>query len=115
MSVAKEIGALISDGQLREASKIWYRLPEEKRQEIWVAPTKGGDFTTEQREIIKSTRFRESYMPPSVVMDRLQRLNIKLQKAYHSQIVYWVPYGDVVTTREAMSLIEDYVRELEEF
>lgn len=56
-------------GYLSSAAEAWCEIPEEDRHGIWIAPTKaqamGIDppFTTRQREIIKSTEFREAAKP----------------------------------------------------
>jgi len=39
------------------ASEIWLLLPESVRDDLWVAPTKGGIFTTEERQLIQKNEF----------------------------------------------------------
>ena len=51
----------ISKGDLSTASEEWFTLSEEAKTIIWTAPTKGGPFTTVERDIIKSTEFRQAY------------------------------------------------------
>ncbi len=51
----------INSGDMSTAAEAWYELPEEDQRILWVAPSKGGMFTTIQREIIKSTEFKEAY------------------------------------------------------
>ena len=46
---------------LEVAAEVWYELSKEEKKSIWVAPTKGGPFTTREREIMKSTEFKEAY------------------------------------------------------
>lgn len=51
----------IKDGiaieNLEAAAEAWYELDEETQMTLWVAPAKGGPFTTEERKIIKSSEF----------------------------------------------------------
>lgn len=51
----------IATDNLSMASEAWYELDDEEKKAIWVAPTKGGPFTTKEREIMKTTEFREAY------------------------------------------------------
>jgi hypothetical protein len=51
----------IENGYLDVAAEAWFELSEEEKQGLWVAPTKGGPFTTQEREIMKSTEFRTAY------------------------------------------------------
>jgi phage recombination protein Bet len=43
------------------AAEAWFTLPPEAKEALWVAPSKGGPFTTKQREIMKSGEFRKTY------------------------------------------------------
>jgi len=43
------------------AAEAWYELDKDEMQSIWVAPSKGGPFTTEERKIMKSPEFRKEY------------------------------------------------------
>lgn len=43
------------------AAEAWFELSKEEMQSIWVAPSKGGPFTTKEREIMKSSEFRKAY------------------------------------------------------
>lgn len=43
------------------ASEAWFELDDEIKKTLWVAPTKGGPFTTKEREVLKSTEFREAH------------------------------------------------------
>ena len=45
----------------KAAANIWFPLPESVKKSIWVAPTKGGPFTTEERSIMKTQEFKEYY------------------------------------------------------
>lgn len=47
----------IATGDLSSACEAWEELSTEDKRAIWVAPTKGGIFTTEEREIIRSPEF----------------------------------------------------------
>lgn len=42
------------------ASEAWFELSEETKKLLWLAPSKGGWFTTKERDIMKSTEFREA-------------------------------------------------------
>ena len=50
----------IAEGRLDVANEAWKELTEEEKRLLWVAPSKGGPFTTEERNIMKSTEFREA-------------------------------------------------------
>ena len=52
------IKAGIESGDLSVASEAWQELTGGEKMALWVAPTKGGPFTTAERSIIKSTEFR---------------------------------------------------------
>jgi hypothetical protein len=54
------IKAGIALGDLSSASEEWFALDNEVKTRLWKAPSKGGPFTTKEREIIKSTDFREA-------------------------------------------------------
>lgn len=45
---------------LYEAGQAWFELSEEDQKTLFVAPSKGGIFTTEERDIIKN-KLREAY------------------------------------------------------
>lgn len=47
--------------EFKSAAEAWFELSDEEKGSLWVAPTKGGIFTTEEREVMKSKEFRESY------------------------------------------------------
>lgn len=49
----------ISD--ISTAAEAWYELSEDDQRLLWVAPTKGGCFTTAQRTMMKDPAFREAY------------------------------------------------------
>ena len=55
----------IEEGDLSSAAESWFELGNDVKQALWLAPTKGGCFTTREREIIKSREFRESYYGPA--------------------------------------------------
>ena len=52
------IKAGIALGDLSTASEEWFSLDDKVKPLLWKAPSKGGPFTTKEREIIKSTEFR---------------------------------------------------------
>lgn len=51
----------IADEDYAAASEAWFELSEDEKQAVWVAPTKGGPFTTIEREIMKSGEFRKAH------------------------------------------------------
>lgn len=51
----------IRDGRLDSAAEEWFTLPKDIQQILWRAPSKGGKFSTTDREVMKSTAFREAY------------------------------------------------------
>jgi hypothetical protein len=46
------------------AAPAWFELSEDEKMALWRAPSKGGCFTTRQREILKSSEFREANKKP---------------------------------------------------
>ena len=51
----------IATGQHSIAAEAWFELTEEVQRALWVAPSKGGIFTTQEREIMHSEAFKEAY------------------------------------------------------
>jgi hypothetical protein len=49
----------IETGDLAHASRAYNALSEESRTAVNIAPTKGGPFTTEERNVIRSAEFKE--------------------------------------------------------
>ena len=43
------------------AAEAWHELSDDEKKSLWIAPTKGGAFTTKEREIMKSSEFRKAY------------------------------------------------------
>lgn len=43
------------------AAEAWFEMSQDDQRAIWVAPSKGGIFTTQEREEMKSPEFREAY------------------------------------------------------
>lgn len=48
------VKAHILEGDLERAIEAWAELDEDTMRALWVAPTKGGIFTTEERAVMKS-------------------------------------------------------------
>ena len=48
----------IASGDLSSAHEAWAELDEQTKIGLWKAPSKGGWFTTKEREVMKSTEFR---------------------------------------------------------
>lgn len=51
----------IESGELSAGSEAWQELSELEKMGLWKAPTKGGVFTTSEREVMKSTEFRKAH------------------------------------------------------
>lgn len=51
----------IETGELSRAAEAWFELTADEQDSIWVAPSKGGPFTTKEREVIKSSEFRKAH------------------------------------------------------
>jgi len=51
----------IASEDFSTASEEWFTLPKHVQTGLWVATTKGGAFTTKEREVMKSTEFRQAY------------------------------------------------------
>ena len=47
--------------ELGQAAAAWFELDDDAKRMLWLAPTKGGIFTTAEHETIKSTAFREAH------------------------------------------------------
>jgi hypothetical protein len=47
--------------KLKEAAAAWCPLPEDVQRDLWLAPTKGGELTTEQRAFMKTREFTDAY------------------------------------------------------
>ena len=54
--VAIKEGIALDD--LSEAAEEWFTLEDDIKASLWIAPSKGGVFTTREREVIKSSEFR---------------------------------------------------------
>lgn len=48
----------IECGDLELAARTWFSLTDQHKRALWVAPSKGGPFTTAERGVIKSREFR---------------------------------------------------------
>lgn len=51
------IRAGIDSGDLWKAAEAWFELDQDTMRGLWIAPTKGGPFTTKQREVMRSDEF----------------------------------------------------------
>ena len=65
MTSVLEIKNSIVQGVLSNGAEAWFELSEEDQKTLFVAPSKGGIFTTKEREVIKSKEFREAYYGPT--------------------------------------------------
>jgi hypothetical protein len=50
----------IKTGDVAGVAQIWLELSNEIKEALWVAPTKGGVFTTEERAFLKSDEFAQA-------------------------------------------------------
>ena len=50
----------IESGDYSSGSEAWQELTEDEKMGLWKAPTKGGCFTTQERETMKSPEFRKA-------------------------------------------------------
>lgn len=50
----------IAEGDYSLASEAWFELDDETKRGLWKAPSKGGIFTTKERDIMKSKEFKEA-------------------------------------------------------
>jgi hypothetical protein len=50
----------IQTGDVAGVAQIWLELSNETKEALWVAPTKGGVFTTEERAFLKSDEFAQA-------------------------------------------------------
>lgn len=55
------IYAGIESGDYSTASEEWFTLPKHVQTGLWVATSKGGAFSTKEREIMKTAEFRQAY------------------------------------------------------
>lgn len=51
----------IAVGELSGAAEAWFELDQDTQRGLWVAPTKGGVFTTRERDVMKTNEFRNAY------------------------------------------------------
>lgn len=60
MPVINAIKDGIATGDYSTANEEWNTLTNTEKEIVWKAPSKGGKFTTREREIMKSTEFRQA-------------------------------------------------------
>ena len=54
------IKTCIASGQLEQAVEAWNEIPEDDKRALWLAPSRGGMFTTQERAIMKSDEWAEA-------------------------------------------------------
>lgn len=54
------IKTCIASGQLEQAAEAWNEIPEDDKRALWLAPSKGGMFTTQERAVMKSDEWAEA-------------------------------------------------------
>jgi len=47
--------------EFNKGAEAYYELSDDDKRALWVAPTKGGPFTTVEREVIKSKAWHDAY------------------------------------------------------
>ena len=47
--------------KMAEAAEEWFTLDDEIKKSLWVAPSKGGVFTTKERDVMKTSAFKQAY------------------------------------------------------
>lgn len=55
----------IAQSDYSTAAEEWFTLDREIKDNLWMAPSNGGVFSTKEIEILKSTEFRKAYYPDS--------------------------------------------------
>jgi hypothetical protein len=60
-SIAVIRAGMLEGGNLGQAAEAWFELSPEDKEALWLAPSKGGIFTTQERETLKSSEFRAAY------------------------------------------------------
>jgi 6-pyruvoyl-tetrahydropterin synthase len=60
MPVITAIKDGIATGDYSTANEEWMSLSTTEKQLLWKAPSKGGKFTTKEREIMKTSEFRQA-------------------------------------------------------
>jgi|GEM_PF-2063464 len=55
------IKTAIAEDNLSAAAEAWFELSDEEKKSLWVAPSKNGPFTTEERRIMKTSEFRQAH------------------------------------------------------
>jgi len=56
-----EVKQGIAENDLYRAGEAWYELSDAEKKSLWVAPTKGGIFTTEERKVMKEDMSKVYY------------------------------------------------------
>ena len=56
----EEIKDRLTDGDYLAAYEIWAQIDNEEKKLLWIAPSKGGCFTTEERKKMQSTEWIEA-------------------------------------------------------
>jgi hypothetical protein len=51
----------IANNDFETAAAAWFTLPDEVKMALWKAPTKGGCFSTKEREVIRTPDFRAAH------------------------------------------------------
>lgn len=54
------IKTCIASGQLDQAAEAWNEIPEDDKRALWLAPSRGGMFTTQERAVMKSDEWAEA-------------------------------------------------------
>ena len=55
------IQAGIAAQELSAAAEAWFELDADTKKALWLAPSKGGIFTTREREVMQTSEFKEAH------------------------------------------------------
>jgi len=59
---------------LADASESWFNLTNDEKKSLWVAPSKGGAFTTAERKVMQTTEFRRAHMSEEAIKEEIDRI-----------------------------------------
>ena len=57
----RTIKAAIRSGDYYDGAQCWFELDWPERRTLWIAPTKGGIFTTHERTVLRSQAWHEAW------------------------------------------------------
>tara|TARA_B100000427_G_C15507368_1_gene594617 strand:+ start:1281 stop:1886 length:606 start_codon:yes stop_codon:yes gene_type:complete len=60
LAIKSGLNVAVDTYSMGDAARAWYSLEEVDQRALWLAPSKGGIFETEELRIMKTSEFRES-------------------------------------------------------